>query len=63
MPKKLYTAIVFMTNPVETPRKYRNIANINTFYNFCVKINAAYFNTYDKSTKLFVERIYIKKGT
>ena len=63
MAKKLYTAIVFMTNASDTPRKYRNISNINSFYNFCIKINAAYFNTYDKSTKLFVERIYIKKGT
>lgn len=63
MPKKLYTAIVFMADPEQTPRKYRNISNINSFYNFCVKINAAYFNTYDKFTKLFVERIYIKKGT
>jgi HD superfamily phosphohydrolase YqeK len=62
MAKKLYTAIVFMADPVENTRKYRNISNINSFYNFCVKINAAYFNTYDKSTKLFVERIYIKKG-
>ena len=63
MAKKLYTAIVFMADPNDTPRKYRNISNINSFYNFCVKIGAAYFNTYDKSTKIFVERIYIKKGT
>ena len=63
MAKKLYTAIVFMADPLDTPRKYRNISNINSFYNFCIKINAVYFNTYDKSTKLFVERIYIKKGT
>lgn len=62
MAKKLYTAIVFMADQTQSPRKYRNISNINSFYNFCVKIGAAYFNTYDKSTKLFVERIYIKKG-
>jgi len=63
MAKKLFTAIVFMSN-IEAPiRKYRNISNINSFYNFCVTINADYFNVYDKDTKLFVERIYIKKGT
>jgi len=62
MAKKLFTAIVFMNDG--TPiRKYRNISNINSFYNFCVSINAAYFNLYDKSTKLFVYRMYIKKGT
>jgi len=62
MAKKLFTAIVFMND--DTPiRKYRNISNINSFYNFCVSINAAYFNLYDKATKLFVYRMYIKKGT
>jgi hypothetical protein len=62
MSKKLFTAIVFMNDG--TPiRKYRNILNINSFYNFCVSINATYFNLYDKSTKLFVYRIDIKKGT
>jgi hypothetical protein len=60
MAKKLYSAIVFMKD--STPiRKYRNISNINSFYNFCSTINADYFNMYDKTTKLFVERIYIKK--
>ena len=63
MAKDLKTAIVFFKPGTKRPRKYRNISNINSFYNFCIKINAAYFNTYDKSTKLFVERIYIKKGT
>jgi len=62
MSKKLFTAIVFMNSP-QPPRKYHNISNINNFYVFCLSINAAYFNLYDKSTKLFVYRIYIKKGT
>jgi len=62
MAKKYYTAIVFM-NDDEPVRKYRNITNISSFYLFCEKINANYFNLYDKSTKLFVYRIDIKKGT
>lgn len=61
MAKKLYSAIVFMQDPLAPVRKYRNIANINSFYNYCTTINAAYFNLYDKTTKLFVERKYIKK--
>lgn len=61
MAKRLYTAIVFMNSP-QPIRKYRNIANLNSFRLFAQSINAAYYNLYDKSTKLFVERIYIKKG-
>lgn len=61
MPLPLYTAIVFMNNGLR-PRKYRNITHINKFEQFCVTINANYFNLYEKTTKNFVERIYIKKG-
>lgn len=62
MAKKLFTAIVFMNSP-QPARKYRNISNLNSFRLFAQSINAAYYNLYDKTTKLFVERIYIKKGT
>jgi hypothetical protein len=62
MAKKLFSAIVFMNNIKAPIRKYRNISNINSFYNFCASINADYFNIYDKTTRLFVERIYIKKA-
>jgi hypothetical protein len=62
MAKKLFTAIVFMQDNIEQPRKYRNIANLNSFRLFAQSIGASYYNLYDKSTKLFVERIYIKKG-
>ena len=62
MAKKLFTAIVFMQDNKEQPRKYRNIANLNSFRLFADSINAAYYNLYDKTTKIFVERIYIKKG-
>jgi len=62
MAKKLFTAIVFMQDINDQPRKYRNIANLNSFRLFAESINGSYYNLYDKSTKLFVERIYIKKG-
>jgi len=61
MAKTLYSAIVFMTD--NTPaRKYRNISNINNFINFARSINADYINIYEKTTRKFQERIYIKKG-
>lgn len=62
MAKILYSAIVFMLD--NTPaRKYRNISNINNFTNFARSIGADYFNLYEKTTRKFQERIYIKKGT
>jgi hypothetical protein len=61
MAQKLYTAIVFMLDGLP-PRKYRNINNIPNFVNYCTRINSEYINLYDKASKLFVERIYIKKG-
>lgn len=62
MAKNLYTAIVFMID--NTPaRKYRNINNIYRFATWCESIPAKYVNFYDKQTKSYVQRIYIKKGT
>jgi hypothetical protein len=61
MAQKLYTAIVFMLDGLP-PRKYRNINNIPNFVNYCTRINGEYINLYNKATKVFVERIYIKKG-
>lgn len=61
MAKILYTAIVFMANNKPT-RKYHNISNINNFTNFVRSIDADYYNLYEKTTKKFYMRIYIKKG-
>lgn len=62
MAKKLYTAIVFMLD--NTPaRKYRNISNLERFASWCESIPANYINIYDKQTKEYIKRIYIKKGT
>lgn len=61
MAKPLYTCIVFMQDG-SSPRKYRNISNKNNFFNFCITIKANYFNVYDKVSKQYVERVYIKKG-
>jgi hypothetical protein len=63
MAKNLYSAIVFWKDNVQPIRKYRNISNINNFINFARTLDAEYFNLYEKTTRLYVERIYIKKGT
>jgi len=63
MAKNLYSAIVFWKDNVQPIRKYRNISNINNFINFAKSLDAEYFNLYEKTTRLYVERIYIKKGT
>jgi hypothetical protein len=63
MAKNLYSAIVFWKDNVQPIRKYRNISNINNFINFARSLDAEYFNLYEKTTRLYVERIYIKKGT
>lgn len=61
MAKMLYTAIVFMVDKSPV-RKYRNITNIVNFTNFARSIDAEYFNLYEKVSKKYIERIYIKKG-
>jgi hypothetical protein len=62
MAKNLYSAIVFWKDNIQPIRKYRNISNISNFTNFAKSLNAEYFNLYEKTTRLYVERIYIKKG-
>ena len=62
MAKNLYNAIVFWNNKEIPVRKYRNISNLSSFTNFVKFINADYFNLYDSSSKVYLERIYIKKG-
>jgi hypothetical protein len=62
MAKNLYSAIVFWKDNRQPIRKYRNISNINNFINFARSLDAEYFNLYEKTTRLYVERVYIKKG-
>lgn len=62
MAKKLYSAIVFWKDNIQPVRNYHNISSINNFIVFAKSLNAEYFNLYEKTTRLYVERIYIKKG-
>jgi len=57
--KQYYTAIIFFMPAQEiTPRKYRNIHNIENFKRFAADCGAYYFNYYDKATKQYKGRIY-----
>jgi hypothetical protein len=57
--KQYYTAIIFFMPAQEiTPRKYRNIHNIENFKRFAADCGAYYFNYYDKVTKQYKGRIY-----
>jgi len=62
MAKKLYSAIVFYKDNIQPVRKYHNISSINNFIVFAKSLGAEYFNLYEKTTRLYIERIYIKKG-
>lgn len=61
MSKKQYTAIIIFNNG-EYARKWRKISNLASLEASCVKLGADYINLYDKETKQYVRRIYIKKG-
>jgi hypothetical protein len=57
---KLYTAIIFFKPETGiTPRKYRNINNVDNLLKFALKINAWYVNLYCKQTKEFEARKYV----
>jgi len=56
----LFTCIIFFEDKTKTPAKYRNIKNLDKFKIFAFIANGIYFNVYDKQTRNFVERIYLK---
>ena len=49
--------------PIPIKISQANISNVMNFIKFADSIKADYINLYDKPTKIFVQRIYIKKGT
>lgn len=59
--KNIYSAIVFFEPELNIPpRKYRNITNLDSFADFCRNSGAKYINVYEKRTKLFYCRIWLK---
>jgi len=56
----LFTCIIFFEDKTKTPAKYRNIKNLEKFTTFAVNSNGIYFNVYEKLTRNFKERIYLK---
>lgn len=58
-----YTGIIFFHFSTGiTPKKYRNINDIDHFMNFCRKVNGLYVNLYEKKTKKFYCRIWINEN-
>lgn len=57
MAQKLYTGIIFFQD-AQTPRKYRNISNIENFAKFGLKLGAWYVNLYCKTSGKFDQRMY-----
>lgn len=60
MAKQTFTAIVFFDTG-EAPHKYRNISNPKSLEAYCArKLDAWYINYYNKETKEFSHRAYLK---
>jgi hypothetical protein len=57
MAQKLYTGIIFFQD-AQTPRKYRNISNLENFAKFGTKLGGWYVNLYCKSSGKFEHRMY-----
>lgn len=63
---KKFTAFIFF-NDAHLPKnqrkvyKYRNITNRKSLEAYCMsKLDAWYINYYDKETKEFINRVYLK---
>ena len=57
MAQILYTGIIFFQD-AQTPKKYRNISNVENFAKFGKKIGGWYVNLYLKSSGKFDRRLY-----
>ena len=60
MNKPTFTAIIFFSD--RSPAKYRNLQNLDSFKKFVTGryASAMYYNLYDKKTKLYKGREYLK---
>ena len=60
MNKPTFTAIIFFSD--RSPAKYRNLQNLNSFKKFVLGRypSAMYYNLYDKKTKAYNSREYLK---
>lgn len=59
--KNIYSAIVFFEPELNiSPRKYRKVTNLDSFADFCRISGAKYINVYEKPTKRFYCRIWLK---
>lgn len=60
---KLYTAIIFFKPETGiSPRKYRNINNVENMLKFALKSGACYMNLYCKQSLKFEARKYVTEA-
>lgn len=61
MKKQTFTAIIFFADNSQ-PYKYRGLQNLDSFKKFVLAkyTNALYYNLYDKATKNYFGRVYLK---
>jgi hypothetical protein len=57
MTQKIFSGIIFFKD-AQTPRKYRNISNLENLAKFGKKIGGWYVNLYCKSSGKFARRMY-----
>lgn len=55
-----YTGIIFFEDfKLISPKKYRNINDIDNFINFARKVGGDYVNLYEKKTRKYYCRVYM----
>lgn len=60
---KYYTAIVFFKPETGiSPRKYRNISNVENFLKFALKSDGWYVNLYFKENRKFAYRKFVTEA-
>ncbi len=57
---KLYTVIAFRCQGDLAPLKYRNVNNLEKCRRFLETKGVLFFNAYDKATREYAGRIYVK---
>ncbi len=60
MAKKLYTVIGFRQTGNPAPIKFRNVNNLEKCGKYLAGQGIAYFNAYEKATRQYVGRTYVK---
>lgn len=62
MSLQLFSVTIFFGPEGHPPIKYRNVSELQSLANYCVKFGEVYYiNCYDQKTKKFKKRLWIKQ--